>query len=197
MKMKSLAILGLAAGVLLSGAIVTAQRQRQPPASPPATVTQQLGIQQSITINYHRPGVKGRNVWKDKSDNAQIGPLVPWNGDPRPWRAGANNATTIEFSADVKVEGQDLSAGTYALFMIPTDGDWTIIFSKNPQQWGSFRYNQEEDALRVDVTPIEDSHQEWLMYGFDDLQPYGATAYLRWEKKRIPFKIELTDQGAE
>ena len=90
------------------------------------------------------------------------------------------------------MEGKELKAGTYGLFMVPTKGDWTVVFSKTAKQWGSFRYKKEDDALRVTVTPIEAPNQEWLMYGFDDTLAYSTVAYLRWEKKKISFKIETT-----
>src|SRR5258708_38271396 len=108
-----------------------------------------------------------------------------------PWRAGANENTVIKFSNDVKIEGKDLKAGTYALFLATTkDGPWTWIFSNNTTSWGSFFYDQKEDALRVDVTPTDVPFTEYLTYGFDDRLPNSAVAYLQWEKKRISFKIE-------
>lgn len=111
-----------------------------------------------------------------------------------PWRAGANENTTITFSNDVKIEGKDLKAGTYGLFLATAkDGAWTWIFSNNSTSWGSFYYDQKEDALRVDVTPTEAPYTEYLMYGFDDRLLNSAVAYLQWEKKRIPFKIEVAD----
>lgn len=172
-----------------------AQRKKtKPDVSQGAAVTQTLGVDTQITIAYHRPGVKGRDVWTEKSDNVNIGPLVPRDGDPRPWRSGANEATTIEVSGDVLVEGKELPAGKYALFMIPTDGDWTVVFSKQAQQWGAFGYKQKDDALRVTVTPVEAPHQEWLAYGFDDPGTWSATAYLRWNDVKIPFKIEVEEQ---
>lgn len=183
------------AGVAVCALAVAAPAQ-QPKykASLPASVSQTIGTDCEITIDYHRPGVKGRDIWHDKSDNEVIGRLVPHDEDPRPWRAGANNATTITFSKDVRVEGEALAAGTYALFMVPREeGDWTIIFSSNPKQWGSFRYNKDEDALRVDVTPEEAPHQEWLVYGFDDPVETKTTAFLHWEKKKIPFQIEVAE----
>jgi len=108
-----------------------------------------------------------------------------------PWRAGANENTVIKFSHDVKIEGKDLKAGSYGLFLATAkEGPWTWIFSTNTGSWGSFFYNQSEDALRVDVTPKEAPFTEYLMYGFDDRQPNSATVYLQWENKRIPFKVE-------
>ena len=156
-----------------------------------ASVMQRLGVNTDITIVYSRPGVKGRKIW---------GGLVPYgmapgtkesNGKPFPWRAGANENTTIDFSKDILVEGKNLPAGKYGLFMIPSEKDWIIIFSKNDSAWGSFSYNQTEDALRITVTPVEAPHMEWLMYGFDDLAGSSATAYLRWDNLKVPFKIEL------
>jgi hypothetical protein len=156
-----------------------------------ASVMQRLGVNTDITIVYSRPGVKGRKIW---------GGLVPYGmapgnkeskGKPFPWRAGANENTTIEFSKDVLVAGQKLPAGKYGLFMIPSEKDWVIIFSKNDSAWGSFSYNQAEDALRITVTPVEAPHMEWLMYGFDDLAGTSATAYLWWDNLKVPFEIAL------
>jgi len=111
-----------------------------------------------------------------------------------PWRAGANENTVIQFSHDVKIEGKDLKAGSYGLFLATAkDGPWTWIFSTNTGSWGSFFYNQSEDVLRIDVTPKDAPFTEYLTYGFDDRQPSSATAYLQWENKRIPFKIDVPD----
>ena len=161
------------------------------PLSLKASVMQRLGVDTDITIEYSRPGVKGRKIW---------GELVPYglapgikysNNKPFPWRAGANKNTTIEFSKDVLIEGNKLPAGKYGIHMIPSEKDWIIIFSKNNSAHGSYSYNQEEDALRVTVTPAEALHQEWMMFGFDNLAGTSATASLRWEKLKVPFKIEL------
>ncbi len=161
------------------------------PLSLNASVMQRLGIDTDITIEYSRPGVKGRKIW---------GELVPYGlapgnkyskEKPYPWRAGANKNTTIEFSKDVLIEGNKLPAGKYGIHMIPSEKDWVIIFSKNNSAHGSYTYNQEEDALRVTVTPAEALHQEWMMFGFDNLAGTSATASLRWEKLKVPFKIEL------
>ena len=161
------------------------------PASLKASVTQRLGTDCDITIDYSRPGVKGRKIW---------GGLVPYGmspgneyskNKPYPWRAGANQNTTIEFKKDVLVEGKPLPAGKYGLHMIPGEKDWVIIFSKNNAAWGSFTYNEAEDALRVTVKPVKAPHEEWLMFGFDDLAGTSATAYLHWEQLKVPFKIQV------
>ncbi len=169
----------------------SAQAAAKPRPSPKASVTQRIGADTDINIEYSRPGVKGRKIW---------GALVPYGmapgnqyskNQPFPWRAGANENTTIRFSTDVLIEGQKLAAGKYGLHMIPGEKEWTIIFSKTNNAWGSFAYNQAEDSLRVTVTPVAAPHEEWLMYGFDDLTATSATAYLRWELLEVPFKIAI------
>jgi len=156
-----------------------------------ASATQRLGVATDITIDYSRPGVKGRKIW---------GELVPYglapgtefsNEKPFPWRAGANENTTIEFNKDLLIEGEKLSAGKYGIHMIPAEKDWVIIFSANNSAWGSFSYDQEEDALRVTVTPVAAPHQEWLIFGFEDLAGTSAIAYLHWETLKVPFTIKL------
>ena len=191
--MKRLSILGLTLilSVLLVLPSTTFAQGNQVRASLKASVMQVLGVDTAITITYSRPGVKGRKIW---------GELVPYGlapgnryskDQPFPWRAGANENTTIEFNKDILVEGNKLSAGKYGIHMIPSENDWVIIFSKNNSAWGSYQYNQEEDALRVTVTPVEATHREWLVYSFGKLAGTSAMAYLHWEKLIVPFKIEL------
>lgn len=147
-----------------------------PRPSQDAVLTQKIGIT-DITIRYSRPLVKGREVW---------GKLVPYG---QPWRAGANENTTITFSDPVTIEGQPLAAGTYGLHMIPTESDWTIAFSKMNHAWGSFSYDEKEDALRVTVKPSATDFHDALTYDFDDLKPDSAVVTLRWEKLAVPFKV--------
>jgi hypothetical protein len=143
-----------------------------------AKVIQRVGIT-DITINYHRPLVKGRKVW---------GGLVPYG---QVWRAGANENTTIEFTDPVTVEGKPLAKGIYGLHMLPTENEWTIIFSKAAASWGSFTYNQSEDALRVSVKPQAGEMREALGYDFDEVTPNSAVVTMRWEKLAVPFKVEV------
>jgi len=175
----------LAAGAV-SAAIPRVQAQSAvldlPRDSQHAQITQKIGIT-NITINYHRPLVKGRKVF---------GSLQPYG---QVWRAGANENTTIEFTDPVAVEGNPLPAGTYGLHMIPGEQEWTVIFSKAATSWGSFTYDQKEDALRVAVKPQASEFHEALTYDFDDPKPNATTVTLRWDKVAVPFRIEVkTDE---
>ena len=143
-----------------------------------AQITQKIGIT-NITINYHRPLVKGRKV---------LGGLEPYG---KVWRAGANENTTIEFSDPVTVEGKPLAAGLYGLHMIPGENEWIVIFSKTATAWGSFSYDQKEDALRVTVKPQASEFHEALTYDFDDPKPNATTVTLRWDRVAVPFKVEV------
>ena len=156
-----------------------------------SSVTQYVGVDTQITINFSRPAVKGRVVW---------GNIVPYglgtsdryaDGKPFPWRAGANENTTIELNNDVKIEGSILAAGKYSIHMIPSKTDWIIIFNKNSNQWGSFSYDESADALRVSVTPVDAPFEEFLNYSFGDITENSVVAFLHWEKLKIPFQITL------
>jgi hypothetical protein len=149
-----------------------------PRVSQRGTVSQRIGLT-DITITYHRPEVGGREIW---------GKTVPYG---KVWRAGANENTTISFSDDVTVEGKPLSAGTYGLHTIPDKDQWTIIFSKNSTSWGSFSYDEKEDALRVTTKPQPADFREALTYTFEEVKPDSAAATLRWEKLAVPFHISV------
>jgi len=143
-----------------------------------ASVFQRVGLT-DIVVNYHRPAANKRVVW---------GGIVPYD---QVWRAGANENTTIYFSTDVTVENNKVTAGTYGLHMIPTKKSWTIIFSKDNAAWGSFFYDEKNDAIRFTVNPNTSEFQEWLSYSFDALSASSATLSLKWEKLSIPIKIEV------
>src|SRR5437762_73964 len=149
-----------------------------PRASQHAVVTQRIGIT-DVTINYHRPVVNKRKIW---------GGLVPY-GDV--WRAGANENTTIAFSDPVSVEGKTLPRGTYGLHMIPGENEWTVIFSKNSTSWGSFSYDEKEDALRVTVKPQAAETQEALEYTFEDVKPDSTAVVMRWGKVAVPVHVSV------
>ena len=146
-----------------------------PEVSQHAVVTQTVGIS-SITIDYHRPLTGGREIF---------GKVVPYG---RVWRAGANENTTIVFSDDVTIEGKPLAAGKYGLHMIPDKEQWTVIFSKNASSWGSFSYDEKEDALRVSVKPMPSEMEPALLYTFDDVKDDSTLATLRWDKTAAPFR---------
>ena len=147
-----------------------------PRISPDAKVTQTLGLT-DLTLTYSRPGVKGRPVW---------GALVPYG---QVWRTGANEATTITFSDDVTINGQALAKGSYSLHTIPGKDEWTIIFNKTAKQWGSFKYDAAQDALRVKAKPESSPMHEWLTFDIPQLSANSATVVIRWEKLAVPFTV--------
>lgn len=156
-----------------------------------AVVGERIGIT-DVTIHYDRPAVKGREgkIW---GQLVHTGFIDQGFGTSKsaPWRAGANENTTIEFSTPVSIEGQPLPAGKYGFFIAYDPNECTIIFSKNTTSWGSYFYDPKEDVLRVKVKPQPiDQHIERLTYSFTDQTETGATVALSWEKLRIPFKIE-------
>ncbi len=163
-----------------------------------AEVSQWIGPVR-ISIEYHSPRVhnpatndRTGHIW---GELVHYGFLDEGFGPTKsaPWRAGANESTAITFSNDVKVEGRDLKAGTYALFLdVEQSGPWYWVFS-NHLGWGSFQYDPKDDALRVPVTPQDAAFTEFMMYGFDERRPDSAVAYLQWENKRIPLKIEVAN----
>ena len=175
----------LATGVVLPGS-VNAQQQdiglSLPNVSPRAETTQVVGLT-DIGVSYHRPAVNDRDIW---------GALVPYD---QVWRAGANENTLISFSSEVTVEGKHLAAGTYGLHMIPGESEWQVIFSNDTTAWGSFSYNEEEDALRVTVKPQEDEFEEHLSYSFEDPDNETVTLNLRWEKLSVPLRVEVDTEA--
>ncbi|HET8922650.1 MAG TPA: DUF2911 domain-containing protein [Candidatus Acidoferrum sp.] len=153
-----------------------------PRVSQRGSVTQRIGLT-DITITYHRPAVGGREIW---------GKTVPYG---KVWRSGAKENTTITFTDDVSVEGKPLPAGTYGLHTIPDKDQWTIIFSKNSTSWGSFSYDEKEDALRVTVKPHPAESTELVTYVFEEVKPDSAAATLRWEKLAVPFHVSVDNKA--
>ncbi len=163
-----------------------------------ASVIQYIGPVQ-IRIDYSSPAVHGPD---GKDRRGQIwGKLVPYgmtnlgfgNNKPDPWRAGANENTVFVVSNDVEIEGKTLPAGHYGLHMIPGQDEWTIIFSKNSSAWGSFFYDESEDALRVTAKPKKHDYREWLTYEFTERKPTEATAELQWEELSVPWTIKVNN----
>ena len=160
-----------------------------PRVSPNATVSQTIGMT-TLTVTYCRPAVRGRRIW---------GELVPWG---KPWRSGANEATTFTCSTEIQVNGQKLPAGTYSFFTIPRADEWTVVFSNQKDLWGAFDYDSTKDHLRVTAKPQASEFHEWMEYAFEDLAPAAlplspATGklVLRWEKLAVPISIETDMNG--
>ena len=163
-------------------------------------VTQYLGSLAKVTINYSSPDVTSPSG--DDRTGQIWGQVVPYGlnnlgfgtATEAPWRAGANENTTITFSHDMLVEGKPIEAGTYGLHMIVKESEpWTLILSKNTSAWGSYFYDEKDDALRAEVQPEEGEFHEWLTYEFTERQPDRATAALMWENKKVPFTIAVPD----
>ncbi len=173
--------------IVLIPTLLFSQAEIKVQKSPKASVSQRIG-KTDITISYHRPAVKGRTIWGD---------LVPFGmgkdkeGNDLPWRAGANENTTITFSTDVTVSGKMLKAGTYGVHMLVGEKKSTFIFSNRNDAWGSYGYNPKDDALRIDVKNAVSPHQEWLSYSVTPIDTEKATVTLAWEKLSFSFQIEL------
>lgn len=176
MNKTALARLAAAALTLSALGIAPAGAIRTPRPSPDATLKQAIGVT-DVTLTYSRPGVKGREIW---------GKLVPYG---TPWRTGANEATTLATSTDATIDGRPLPKGKYSFFTIPTLGAWTLVFSKQQEQWGAFDYDSTQDAMRITATPEAAGFQEWMGFEFDSLTAQSARVSLRWEKLRISFKV--------
>ncbi|HEX2628709.1 MAG TPA: DUF2911 domain-containing protein [Chitinophagaceae bacterium] len=156
-----------------------------------ASVSERIGLT-DVTIHYDRPGVKGRQgkIW---GQLVHAGFIDQGFGSSKsaPWRAGANENTTIEFTNAVKIEGQSLPAGKYGLFLAYDPNESTLIFSKNSSSWGSYFYDDKEDALRVKIKPQTSAQLvEWLKYEFMNETENSATVALQWEYLSFPFKVE-------
>jgi hypothetical protein len=182
MKTTTLQPFVLCLAILAGGGSLFSQNDLNlPDVSQAAEVKQRIALT-DITIKYHRPLVNGRKIW---------GALVPYG---KVWRAGANENTTIEFSDPVLVEGKPLDKGVYGLHMIPNPDLWTVIFSKTNTGWGSYSYEQKEDALRVDVKPRPLAEtKEALEFEFADLKPTSTAVTLKWEKLGVPFAVSVND----
>ena len=150
-----------------------------PDKSPESVTKQRIGYT-DITIAYHSPGARGRDIW---------GKLVPYG---KVWRAGANENTLFTITHDVQIEGQELRAGTYGLHLLPEPDQWTFIFSKNHTSWGSYFYDETEDALRVSV-PVEIAPEirDWMSFDFHKRERGLVSIFLSWGDKRAGFELNL------
>ena len=151
---------------------------KTPSASPSATVNQAVGLT-DVTIEYSRPGAKGRTIFG-------VDALVP---DSKLWRTGANSVTRITFSRDVMVEGQELKAGKYGVLTMPSAASWDVKFyAHESNNWSS--YAEKTPELSVTVNPIKiDRHIETFTISVDELSAHGATINLGWANKIVPIKL--------
>jgi len=157
------------------------QQLKTPRPSPDATVIQYVGVTE-VKIDYSSPGVKGRKIW---------GELVPFG---EIWRTGANEATTITFSDVVKVNGNELPAGTYGLHTIPSENEWEFIFSKDTKVDGSSNFNKDNEVLRIKAKPEEHHFMERMTFLFTDVTDISASVNLLWDKLNVSFNIETNTQ---
>src|ERR1039457_2062354 len=171
MNSKTLRFFSLFTGglMLAAGALAQTPKVDFPAPSPACTLKQRVGVT-DIEIVYSRPGVKERAI---------LASLVPYG---QVWRTGANNATKITFSTPVKLNGTDIPAGTYALFTIPGENEWTIIINKGAAQWGAFQYDEKADVARFKATPVTLSKpMETFVIEFTDIRDESARLNLAWE----------------
>jgi hypothetical protein len=172
-------LIGAFAIIVLSTVCFTANAQqlKVPVPSPSATIKQSVGLAE-VTVEYSRPGVKGRTIYGD---------VVPFG---KVWRTGANASTKITFGEDVKLDGNPVPAGTYAFYTIPDKDEWTIILNKNLTLWGSDGYKQEEDYLRFKVkTTALTNKVESFTFNMFDIAPTSVGMELLWEQTRVAFTI--------
>ena len=152
----------------------TAQKDKSKRPSPPAQITKKIG-DANVTIDYSQPSKRGRDIY---------GGLVP-NG--KIWRTGANESTWIELSQDVSIQGKSLAAGKYAIFTIPDEEEWTIIFNGKWDGWGAYEYKASDDVLRVKAKPsaITEEVEKFTI----ELTNEGVVSIL-WDKTKVDFTIE-------
>lgn len=163
----------------LIGTSAIGQQINMPQASPSAKIAQKIGLT-DVTVAYSRPSTKGRKIF---------GELVPYGSI---WRTGANGATVIDFSTDVKIQGKTVPKGQYAIYSIPNKNTWIIILSKNTKLWGAIGYNPEEDLMRFEVTPSKTSRKyETFEINFNNMSDTGADLTMKWEQTRAEFHISM------
>jgi hypothetical protein len=172
-------LLLVSGSVLATGLFAQAPKIEFPLPSPACTLKQRVGLT-DIEINYCRPGLKGRVV---------VGKIDPYG---KVWRTGANATTRITFSTPVKLNGTEVPAGTYGLFTIPGEAEWTVILNKVADKWGAYQYDAKDDVLRVTATPVKLTEAvETFTIDINDIRDESATLNLIWANWRVPVKLEV------
>jgi len=154
------------------------------PASPHAQLTQQVGLA-NVTLDYSRPSVNEREIF---------GGLIAFG---KIWRTGANASTKLTFDRDVRFGGEDVPAGTYALYTIPGAERWTIVLHTNTELWGAGNYDASQDLLRVDVPVVKlADHVESLTLDFQNFHFEGADLVIRWDDTQVAVPVEVPNDEA-
>ena len=169
-----LAHLALLSVVVLSAAPLGAQRIAP---SQRGSVTQTVAFT-DVSIVYGRPVARGRTLF---------GGIVPWNDV---WHPGADSASRIAFTHDVRVEGRDVKAGEYSVWLVPREhAPWTVILSRSARAWHRNYPGEAQDALRVDVPIERGTHMESLAYYFPAVDADSATLRIHWGETIVPLKL--------
>jgi predicted small lipoprotein YifL len=170
---KAFYLFAIAATSLLTMTACGQDKSKRP--SPPAKATATTTKGTTIVIDYSQPSVKGRTIGKEIAPFGEV------------WRTGANEATTIDISKDVMIGGKKLAAGKYGLYTIPGEKEWTIIFNKKTDLWGSNGYKEADDALRtVSIPSKSGSFTEKMTFS---VVPSG-TVSLMWADLKVDFNID-------
>lgn len=175
-------LLPLLTGVVLFASTAAAQELQLPALSPAASVSQVVGTVK-VTVDYSSPGKRDRTVF---------GELVPYG---ELWRTGANGATTIETTGDLKIGGKDVPAGKYALFSIPGEKTWTMIVNSNPDQGGTGSYDEKLDVARFEVEATPGTDRERLTFVFSDTNMEASHLDLVWAGVQVRMPIEVDSKG--
>lgn len=168
-------------GLVFLAQVFYAQELNIPRASPKAEVSLMVGVNK-VSVQYASPSARGRKIF---------GNLVPYD---KVWRAGANEATTITFEKSVNFGGIEVSGGTYGLFMIPSKDTWIVILNRIGNQWGAYHYDQNDDVLRLKITPVKIPMVESCTYSFEDISKTKATLFLKWENVGIPIVLSTNTE---
>ncbi|MVN75003.1 DUF2911 domain-containing protein [Hymenobacter sp. HMF4947] len=170
-----LALAGLA---LLLAPAAQAQTKLTIPQPSPTVKMREAFSTSFVELNYSRPSLKGR---------VAFGGLVPYG---QVWRLGANTVTKIRFGEEVKLAGQTVPAGTYALLAIPGKADWTFILNRDTAQWGAYSYQQSLDVVRLSAKATKlAASQETMLLSLENVRPAAADLLLTWERTQVALPL--------